>query len=100
MGIKKQLTDAALLGFGAAAGRAAFERAKRELFGDEDVEEKPVDPVAEAKRVKAAAKEAERVAKEEAKQRAKEAEERKKARAKLEHEVDADLASLKKKLRK
>ncbi len=99
MGIKKQLTDGALLGFGAAAGRAAFERAKQELFGEE-VEEKPIDPEEEAKRAKAAAKEAERLAKEEAKQRTKEAEERKKARAKLERDVDADLAALKKKMRK
>jgi len=96
MSIKKRMTDAALFGFGSAAGQALFERAKKELFGDED-EEQLTDEEKE-KRAKAAAKEAERLAKEEAKAREKEAKEREKARKKFEREVDDDLAELKKKL--
>ena len=95
MSIKKRLTDAALYGFGAAAGQALFDRAKRELLGDDEEEEKElpvdpkVDPKEEAKRAKAAAQEAERLAKE-----------RRKARAKLERDVDDELAALKKKMKK
>jgi hypothetical protein len=99
MSIKKRLSDAALFGFGTAAGQALFDRAKRELFGDEEDEE-ALDPKEKEKRAKAAAKEAERLAKEEAKQRAREAEEKRKAKAKLERDVDDELAALKKKLRK
>lgn len=99
MTIKKRLSEAALFGFGSAAGQALFERAKRELFGDEEDEEE-LDPKERERRAKAAAKEAERLAKEDAKQRAREAEEKKKAKAKLEREVDDELAALKKKLGK
>ena len=98
MSIKKRLSDAALYGFGSAAGQALFERAKRELFGDEEDEE-ALDPKEKEKRDKAAAKEAERLAKEEEKARAREAEEKRKAKARFEREVDDDLAALKKKLR-
>jgi hypothetical protein len=78
MSIKKRLSDAALFGFGTAAGQALFDRAKRELFGDDaEEQEAELDPKEKEKRAKAAAKEAARLAKEEEKQRAREAEENK-----------------------
>jgi hypothetical protein len=99
MSIRKKLTDAAVSGFGMAVGREVFERAKKELLGEDEGQGEaaaPPDPKEQAR----LAKEAARRAKEEEKRAAAEAAEKRKAAKKLEKDVDRELAELKKRLGK
>lgn len=89
----KKLLDSVIFGFGASAGKRAYEeleqKVEKALLGEDEQEPKPETPAERTKREKR-----EKAEREKAEKAAK------KARAKEEAEVDKELAALKKRIGK